>query len=425
MSAATRAFLCLSLAACTPEIAAYKPLDLAPARDLDILFVIDDSSDRGNYDAMASQLDVLQSQLTSVDGQLPSLHVGVVTTDLGVSGTNDLVPVASVGSCIGFGRGGQLQPFGAQTTRSYLEDLRGPGGTRTRNFASGDLGRELRALTNPSVSGGCDYQQPLEAMRRALDPETNPGFIRPGAMLAVVFLTNEDDCSLATGALLDPRNAALGPPTKFRCTAQGVVCDPDDPGREGRHDNCRPREGSGYLVDVSEYATFLEQFKANPRDVVVSAVAGPRDNFLVRNVGSPVLQPSCQGVGGPAYPAVRIGALVDHFGGALVDGCTQAAAYQQLSAPIVGRQRSCFPSLRLADGEDCNVMDVTSATAGEAETEVEIELAQCMPGDAGPCWYRYADPAGCPDGDNLGIAVRRGASAAPAGSRIRARCFAP
>jgi hypothetical protein len=42
---------------------------------------------------------------------------------------------------------------------------------------------------------GCGYEQSLEAMYRALDPAVNPGFIRDDAALAVLFITDEDDCS--------------------------------------------------------------------------------------------------------------------------------------------------------------------------------------------------------------------------------------
>jgi hypothetical protein len=411
-----RAFLLLLVASCTPEIDAYQPLAVEAPRDLDILFVLDDSADRGNYAQMASQLDVLQARLASVDGQLPSLHVGVVTTDLGTSGTLDAIPVDPVEGCAGDGKGGRLQTFAASPTGGFLEDLRGATGGRTRNFASGDLTLELGNLTNPTpVTAGCEFEQPLEAMRRALDPETNPGFIRPGAMLAIVFLTNEDDCSLQRGVMLDPSYTQLGPLTSFRCTAQGVVCDPDEPGKPGEQLDCRPREGSPFMVDVSEYKTFLDGYKPDRRDVIVSAVAGPRAPFIVGNVGVPVLRPSCQGAGGSAVPAVRIGSLVDSFGGVMVDACTQDAAYQQLTRPILDRQRSCFPDLARGADEACTVIEV----AGDAETELD----RCADGDAGPCWYSYGDPAACPEGDNLGIAIRRGTGAAPAGSRLEARCF--
>jgi hypothetical protein len=412
-----RALLVLALASCTHDLAVFDQIDVPPARDLDILYVFNNSAARGSYDPMASQLGDLAAQLASVDGQLPSLHVGVVTTDLGTRGRLDARPGPDVGRCAGDGDAGKLVALdGGLAFGGFLEDLRGPGDTRIRNF-DGDLGAALGRLTNPppgTANTGCDFPQPLEAMRRALDPATNPDFLRPGAMLAVVLLTSQDDCSLAHGAMLDPGNAALGPPFSFRCTEQGVICDPDDPRRPGTHTGCRPRDGSPFMVDVADYQRLLAQVKPDPRDVVVSAVAGPRSAFAVADVGVPALLPSCQGAGGSAMPAVRIGALVDRFGGALVDGCTQDHAYQQIAAPIVSRQRSCFPHLRPSDGDRCTVTE----TAGGVETE----LPRC--GDGGlPCWYTYADPAACPDGDHVGIAIRR-ATAAPADARVQATCFA-
>ncbi|HWU90941.1 MAG TPA: hypothetical protein VN253_26930 [Kofleriaceae bacterium] len=416
-----RALLFLVLASCTHDIAAYDRVAVPPARDLDILYVFDNSPDRSTYDLMASQLDVLQARLKEVDGQVPNLHVGVVTTDLGTRGTLDVAPRPPVANCAGDGDAGKLVTFGAGIPAGgYLEDLRGSDGRRMRNFSSDDLGLELGRLTNPApgtANTGCEFEQPLEAMRRALDPDTNPGFIRPGAQLSIVFLTNEDDCSLARGAMLDPLDGSLGPLSSFRCTEQGVICDgDDDPRRPGARTNCRPREGSPFMVDVSEYRTFLEKYKPDPRDVTVSAVVGARNPFVVRDIGVPTLLPSCDGAGGSAKPAVRIGAIVDSFGGVMVDGCTQAAAYQQITTPIVNQQRACFPNLRRADGEDCTVTEV----AGGKETE----LARCADGSPAPCWYIYADAAACPGGDNIGIAVRRGFTTAPANPRIEATCFA-
>jgi hypothetical protein len=412
-----RALLLLALASCTHDLAVFDQIDVQPARDLDLLYVLDNSAARGNYDAMASQLGELATQLANVDGQLPSLHVGVVTTDLGTRGRLDADPAPAVGRCAGDGDGGALVVLdGGLASGSFLEDLRGAGATRIRNF-DGPLGDALARLTDPApgtANTGCDFPQALEAMRRALDPATNPDVLRPGAQLSVVFLTGQDDCSLARGAMLDPGNAALGPAATFRCTEQGVICDPDDPRRPGVHTGCRPRDGSPFMVDVADYQRFLAQVKPDPRDVVVSAVAGPRTSFEVANGGVPALLPSCQGASGSALPAVRIGALVDRFGGALVDGCRQDDAYRQIVAPIVGRQRSCLPYLRESDGDTCTVTE----TAGGVETE----LARC--GDGGsPCWTRFVDPAGCPGGDHVGIAIRR-AAPAPAGARVQATCFA-
>ena len=413
--------LFLTLASCTHDIAVYERVDVPTARDLDILYVFDNSSDRGSYDRMASQLDVLQTRLGEIDGQVPNLHVGVVPTDLGARGARDAVPAPSIGTCAGDGQGGQMMTFrgGGVPDGWFLEDNRGPDGSRVRNFASNDLVVELGVMTNPGsgvAMTGCEFEQPLEAMRRALDNDVNFGFLRPNAMLQVVFLTTEDDCSFATGELLDPNNGTLGPLTSFRCTEQGVICDGDDNTRRpGSRTNCRPRDGSRYMVDVGEYQSFLEQLKPDRGDVIVSAVAGARAPFEVMDVGQPVLAPSCQGAGGRATPAVRIGSIVDSFGGVLVDGCTQENAYQQLTTPIVNRQKACLANVTDADGADCRVIETVAGT--------DTELARCADGGASPCWYIYTDAAACPAGENLGIAVRRGTTTAPISSRIEATCF--
>ena len=391
----------------------------ATALQLDHRYALDNSSGRIAYDQMASQLDVLRSQLVGVDGQLPGLHVGVVTTDLGTRGRLDDAPAPPIGNCAGDGDAGKLVALGGGLSfGDFLEDLRGPGDTRIRNFDS-DLPGAIARLTNPApgtANAGCEFIQPLEAMRRALDPDTNPDFLRPDARLAVVFLTSKDDCSLARGALLDPLDATLGPPFSFRCTEQGVICDPDDPRRPGLHRNCRPRDGSPFLVDVGEYQRFLSRLKPDPHDVMVSAVAGPRTSFEVRDIGLPTLAPSCQGGGGSAMPAVRIGALVDAFGGALINACTQDAAYQKITARIADAQRSCFPGLRRSDGENCMVTEL----AGGLPTT----LARCADGSSAPCWYTYQDAAACSTGDHVGIGIDRGGAMAPPRSRIQATCFA-
>jgi hypothetical protein len=410
-------FVTAALAAgCTHDIESYKPLEVQPARELDILFVIDDSDDRARYDVMAQQIDTLRSQLASIDGQLPSLHVGVVTTDLGTSSTDDPTPLRPViMNCLDSGKQAKLQKFESTITDSYLSDERDASGGRAKNY-TGELATELAKLTNPDMPpAGCEIEQPLEAMRRALDPATNPGFLRETALLHVVFLTNEDDCSLKRNALLEPLDASLGPLTSFRCTREGVICDPDDPARPGRHDNCRPREDSQFVAPVGQYIDFLADLKADRRDVTVSAVGGSRTDFIVRDFGQPLLNPVCSGPGGLAYPAVRIGAVVDAFGGSIVDSCTQTNAYAQLATPVVDRQRTCFPALAKAEMDDCTVIEI----AGDTETD----FAKCNDGDAGPCWFAYEDAAACPSGANIGIAIKRGSGAAPANGRIEARCF--
>jgi hypothetical protein len=417
-----KALTLLTLASCTHNLDVFDKVTVRPARNVDILFVLDNSPDRSRYDQMAAQLDILQDRLRDVDGQLPDLHVGTVTTDLGTRGTKDTLG-PSVLNCAGDGDAAKLQRFGAGISSGYLEDLRGANGARVRNFDSNDLKLELSRLTNPAAgtaNTGCEFEQPLEAMRRALDPSVNPGFIRQNALLSVVFLTTEDDCSFARNTLLDASDSSLGPLASFRCTEQGVICDGDDLRRPGVRTNCRPREGSQFMVDVTEYTAFLKGYKKDPRDVSVSVVAGSPTPFEVREVGVPTLAPSCQGPSGMAWPAVRLAAFADSLGGTFINTCTQENAYQQITAPILNRQRTCFPNLSKDDGENCTVLEIAGAT--------QTELMRCPAGNTNTgstaCWYTYTDEAACVDGEHVGIAVRRGNSTALAGSRIEATCYA-
>ena len=262
--------LVITLAACTTELKEFDRVDeVGTAADLDILYVFDTSADRANYDTMAGQLDVLSTQLASIDGQVPNLHVGVVTADLGTKGTEDELTPATFRNCAGGGDGGKLTVFDAALPVPYLEDLRGENGTRVRNFEGdddADLAAELALLVNPSPGKvGCEVIQPMEAMRRALDPATNPGFLRDKAQLMVVFMTSDDDCSLRTGSFL-----GAAQPNAARCATEGVICvNNPDPGRPVTHTTCRPREDSTKVIPVSEYVTFLRGNRTPLHDKVI------------------------------------------------------------------------------------------------------------------------------------------------------------
>jgi hypothetical protein len=410
------ALLSLTLAACSHDITAFDRIDdVETARDLDVLYVYDTSANHGNYDTMAGQLDVLSAQLATVDGQLPNLRVGVVTADLGIKGTDDALAPAAFRNCAGSGDNGKLTVFEAGLSEPYLEDSRGPNGTRVRNFAGdepGDLDAVLAQLTNPAPGKiGCEVIQPMEAMRRALDPANNPGFLRDKAQLMVVFLSNDDDCSLKTGSFL-----GADQPNGARCASAGVICGDEDPGQPGTYNNCRPRTDSTLVVPVSEYVSFLTDLKGSKDDVIVNTVAGPSSPIVTINAGpTPLILDACGGPGGGHKPAPRLNALAGEFGGAKVNGCTQEAAYEQITQPIIDRASSCFPSLTVDDGEDCRIIEI----GGGERTELE----PCAEGGEAACWYTYVDAEACPQGENIGIAIDRRSGTAPASSRIEATCF--
>lgn len=318
------ALISLILGACTHDITVLDEADIPT--NVDVLYVLDTSVDRANYDTMAGQLDDLTAGLTAIDGTLPSLHVGVVTADLGVQGTDDALPPAAFRNCSGSGDAGRLQVFDSGVSDPYAEDLRGPDDTRLQNF-TGELTDVIAELSAPvAPEFGCEVAQPMEAMRAALT--NNPGFLRDKAQLMVIFLSADDDCSLKSGSFLSGAggNSAL-------CASQGVTCD-DDPGADGTHANCVPRD-DGMVTAVDDYVDYLIDLKGAESRVTVAAVAGPSDPF---ETSGGEVQPSCSGAGGDHKPAVRLNALADAFGGAKVNGCTQDDAYNTITDAFLSRR---------------------------------------------------------------------------------------
>jgi hypothetical protein len=143
----------------------------------------------------------------------------------------------------------------------------------------------------------------------------NPGFIRKDAFLAIVWITDEDDCSAKKPQLFDPSQQGLtdplGPLTSFRCTEFGVQCDKN--GRQpGVRKGCVP--GFDWLEKIETYATEFAALKP-PGRVITFAIAGPTEPFEVGQEGSnPVLKASCQSSNGIAVPGVRMEAMIKTFG---------------------------------------------------------------------------------------------------------------
>jgi len=117
--------------------------------------------------------------------------------------------------------------------------------------------------------GGCGMEAPLEGAKRALDGHRteNAGFMRPGAALAVIFITDEEDCSVQMA-----RRSETAPPTKdcstpdqnaswdcfntdYRCLARSMQCD-QPMNTQGAHTNCKERPDN-FLEPISKYTKFF------------------------------------------------------------------------------------------------------------------------------------------------------------------------
>ena len=338
------------------------PSDVVPGtfdpagRKIDVLFLIDNSP---SMVAMQNRLMVgfpaFIDALGALAGGLPDLHIAVVTSDLGAGD-------GSISGCMQNGDAGSFRhaPMGPCTATTLA-----PGATF---IAAGGAQNPQTNFTSPDITSvfsciaavgehGCGFEHQLGAVARALGadgelaPVGNDGFLRPDAALAIVLVTNEDDCSApVTSPLYDATqnislNSAMGPPSNFRCNEFGHVCSlngaaPAPPSRfspgqdisatvtysePGGADSCAPAETEGALFPVADYVRNIKSLKADPaRRIVVAALTGQTTPYVVgwKNPSTvdtgfwPAIGHSC---GAPwdegfADPAIRIQAFVRAFG---------------------------------------------------------------------------------------------------------------
>jgi hypothetical protein len=408
-------------------------------RSLDLLLVIDDSPSMiDKQGSFADSLPELINILNTLPGGFPDIHIGVVSTDLGTKAAADPAPGPTVGSgpgaCSGSGKGGNLQLNGATVQGAFVSDIKQIDGTRTKNY-TGDLASTLSTMVKLGANG-CGFEQPLAAMHAALaNNATNAGFLRPDANLAVLVLSDEDDCSVEHAALFGPPGTTLGDLMSFRCTRFGVTCSSagesaDSMNTVGSKSGCAPATDASYVSRVSTYVDFLKGVKAaGDKQISVSILAGPTTPFSVElrtapgtSMNEPALAHSCayQGAMGTevADPAVRLAAFAKSFANNSVGSVCGDLADSLVAAGrtikfLVGTTCIDEPLAGTAPAYDCIVEDLTAA--GVATT-----LPNCSAG-AKPCWKIESDLVNCPTDEHLSVKIDRDDVPAP-GASFRARC---
>ena len=317
-----------------------------PGRDIDMLFMIDNST--GGKTAQANltrNFPTFVTALRMIQGGLPNLHVAVITSDLGGGD-------GSIGQCNATGgdKGAfQTAPRGTTCQRgssglasgeTFISDV---GGVRNYTGNLEDVFSCIAALGDQ----GCGMEQPLAAIARALGadgqpaPPENQGFLRPNAYLLIFILTDEDDCSAPVGTTLfdtatnNTLASALGPLQSYRCNEFGHLCGGVKPPRLAPTgsvndvvtlDGCVSAEGAGMLIPVSTLVEQIRSVKPYPDEqILVAAITGPSAPYVVHwrsppitdNGPWPYLGPSCQsstGDGEYGDPSVRITQWVGAFG---------------------------------------------------------------------------------------------------------------
>lgn len=364
-------------------------------RKLDLLFVIDNSGSMGQEQkSLTENFPAFINVLKSIDGGLPDVHIGVVTSDMGSH-------IAASGN----GDNGVLRTGGVTTTdnKRYLASAPKPdnSGTRDENF-TGDIATVFTQMANAGTQGS-GFEQHLAAARKALDPATteNAGFLREDAFLAIIIIADEDDCSQTPGYALmrTAQNATLGAQDSFRCTRFGVTCDGDNMTALGAKTGCKSRENSQYTTAVASFVTAVRALKKDPdRKIIVAGITGPGEPFnVVTQNGNPGLGASCSSENGNAVPAIRLNQFFNGF-----KNSTQTTICKKdlseamqtiglLLKAVIGSP--CFDA-KLAEPLDCVVSDVAGYGTVNAKDTL---LSQCNAGKSNtPCWSVETDTQKCP-----------------------------
>lgn len=391
---------------------------LAQNRQLDLLFVIDNSdSMKEEQAALIANFDRFIAALQNIPGGLPDLHIGVVTSDLGTldSGVN-------ISGCRGKGDDGVMRTNQLALTnnaRFLIDESDGTPTGRRRNYPN-TLASAFATIANVGV-GGCGLEQHLGAIERALITHggaggANAGFLRPEAVLAVVIIADEDDCS-AAGPNFYGADASLGALDGLRCLRAGLRCGPQNTqavGGIGEYSNCRPDPTSTFALQIEGLVGKLRALKKRPDDqLMIAGIIGPANNIVIENnpdtsLGQPALRvrPSCmyrkpmctesatENCLQKAAPSNRIEAFANafryHFSTTICEtdlAQSITALGQNLTAPL---NPSCFTA-PLRTPTDCVVTDIA-----EADGAREQLVPQCdATASTKPCWRIGTDTQVC------------------------------
>jgi hypothetical protein len=306
-------------------------------KDVDILFVVDNSGSMGEEQANLSENFGRFVSVLEADDVKANYRLGITTTDdsnywckgAGVSDAESgQFVLSSCRSRLGdFYFSGddtdaeaactdfcdldsiEIQPTTTDddpnpSVRPWLENIEG-----ATNLPDGVTTTQALQCFGPQGINGCGFESHLESMWKSLrlarmSGQNQSGFLRDNAILSIVFVTDEADCSFNR----ELQNTVFGEegvgnqvfwslpdvqqsPTSAVCWNAGVSCDfslesnqctsinLDVDGNETNDDD------AAALYPLSKYTTFVEDIEAdkkirNPgQEVIVSAIAGVPENY--------------------------------------------------------------------------------------------------------------------------------------------------
>lgn len=452
-------------------------------KDVDILFVIDNSGSMGEEQGtlatnFESFINVLEEERVKAN-----YRIGITTTDNGnpwCSGTTPEGGDLRLSSCRG--RQSEFVFMGATeidatqeaclneciyesiaiegtatdvddttTPRPWLESIEGRTNLGEGVCAAGmDCGDSVTTVEafqcfGPQGINGCGFEQQLESMYKALrrseDAEENAyGFLRNNAILSIVHVTDEADCSYNNDqqTIFLPEGDRTfwslpdeGAPTSAVCWNAGVVCENGDCssanldplGADTSDGNAVMRPVSRYIDQVQEFENAKQQVTPD-QEVLVALIAGVGDGGSVtyqdtqdQNFQNDFgIGPGCISDAGQAVPPVRLREFADEFAvGDMTNmfsicESSYAAALQAIADAIADQVRpACMPACVADTDETTELLNPSCTLIQEAPQNdgniVRTSIPQCngdndFPDDnAEVCFIALVDGALDANGD--------------------------
>lgn len=314
-----------------------RTLEQNQVSEVDLLFMVDNSgSMEAEQNALRRELPRLVESLTAgvrSDGSaftpVADLHVAIVTSDMGVG------LGANAPGCDEFGDDGVMLSEAATSC--------GTSDTRYLAFRTEDhpnlstdaqaFGNQFGCIANVGING-CGIEQQLDSVLKALTPasnasisflggthghgsDLNSGFLRQNSIVAVILVTDEDDCSATpefANAVYNRDNTTFPDNQNVRCQLHSD---------EAAYSVERYLNGLRALRPGHEDRVVFGAITGVPQDLVGNPEAIDYDAILNDDRmqlavgdcrGTPCILPACEGTGGSAAPARRIVDLARRFG---------------------------------------------------------------------------------------------------------------
>jgi hypothetical protein len=277
---------------------------------VDLLFLVDNSAGMGEEQrVLSASLPLLMemlSELTDHTGGPLQADVNIMftTTDVGHPECTPLEPEGYVPAqgapqseaCIERLDDFTMSPEACTSGCPLAVEPADPfihieGSTGVTNVPGNDVEGALRCI-GPQGTNGCGYEAPLEAMLLAIDPDatwnlSDTPFLREHALLAIVIITDEEDCSVRApegyAYFTDPMQNTywqVNPDTGTKTNPSSAVCwnagvDCGAPDANGVYADCHSND-TGVLHPVDRYLTYLrdELIGAQSKKVVMVGVLG-------------------------------------------------------------------------------------------------------------------------------------------------------